>query len=335
MKRKTIIIITATIVLLGLCAWGIYGYIFTGYRGEAVRVNIPAHSSDSDIRDLLESQCGTFGARVYSLWHLQNGSAAKAHGSYVFPDGIAALNASRMLLAGRQTPINFTFNNLRTVEALAARVAKVMECDSAAFMTAVDSVLSADSIVAAEYASAFIPDTYSFYWTDSPEKIAGKLYGERRGFWDSERIAKAKALGLTPSQVHTLASIVEEETNKSDERGMVARLYINRLHRGMPLQADPTVKFALGDFSLRRITSQHLKVASPYNTYLNQGLPPGPIRIAERATIDSVLNAPEHSYLYMCARSDFSGYHDFASTYDRHRINAARYHRALTKRGIK
>ena len=335
MKRKIIIIITAAIAVLGLCAWGIYSYIFTGYKGESVRINIPAHSSDSDIRNILESQCGTFGARVYNLWHLQNGSASKAHGSYVFPDGIAALNASRMLLAGRQSPINFTFNNIRTVDALAARVGKVLECDSAAFSVAMDSLLSSDSIPAAEYASAFIPDTYSFYWTDSPAKIATKLHNEQRKFWTAERTAKAKALGLTPAQIHTIASIVEEETNKADERGKVARLYINRLQRGMPLQADPTVKFALGDFSLRRINAQHLKVASPYNTYINQGLPPGPIRIAERSTLDSVLSAPEHNYLYMCARSDFSGYHDFASTYDRHRINAARYHRALTKRGIK
>ena len=133
----------------------------------------------------------------------------------------------------------------------------------------------------------------------------------------------------------TIASIVEEETNKADERPKVARLYMNRLAKGMALQADPTVKFAIGDFSIRRLTGKHLAVQSPYNTYKVNGLPPGPIRMPEAATLDAVLNAPEHNYIYMCAKSDFSGYHDFAENYDRHRINSARYHRALDRKGIK
>lgn len=161
------------------------------------------------------------------------------------------------------------------------------------------------------------------------------LAGYRSKFWNEERKAKAKALGLSPEEVHTIASIVEEETNKRDEQPKVARLYINRLEKGMELQSDPTLKFASGNFAARRITGPLLKTESPYNTYRNKGLPPGPIRIAEAATLDAVLSAPKHNYLYMCAKADFSGYHEFATDYARHRINAARYHRALDARGIR
>lgn len=161
------------------------------------------------------------------------------------------------------------------------------------------------------------------------------LSDHRNSFWNDSRRAKAGALGLSPEEVHTLASIVEEESNKADERPVIARLYLNRLAKHMPLQADPTVKFAVGDFGLRRITHDQIVYDSPYNTYIYQGLPPGPIRIVEGKTIDAVLDAPEHDYLYMCAKSDFSGYHDFTDNYARHRINAARYHRALSARGIK
>lgn len=334
MKRKTIIILTSILVILGLSAWGVRNYLFAPYSGGDIRINIPVDATDSDVRDILTLQAGSYGGRVYNLWQKQGGSAPSAHGSYIFSDGLPALKASRMLLRGRQTPVRLTFNNMRTVEALAGRIGRIMECDSAAFLAATDCILSSHGLAKTEYASAYIPDTYFFYWTESPADIVGKLYSERRDFWNEERTAKAAALGLTPAQIHTIASIVEEESNKTDEWGKIARLYINRVQRGMPLQADPTVKFALGDFSLRRISGKDLKVNSPYNTYTILGLPPGPIRIAERAALDSVLNAPEHNYLYMCARSDFSGYHDFATSYDRHRINAARYHRALDRRGL-
>jgi len=154
-------------------------------------------------------------------------------------------------------------------------------------------------------------------------------------FWTDERKAQATSQGITPDQAVTLASIVEEETSKADERGKVARLYLNRLQHGMRLQADPTVKFALGDFSIRRLSVAMTQVQSPYNTYRVNGLPPGPIRLPEKATVDAVLTAPQHDYIYMCAKEDFSGYHNFATDYTTHMANARRYQAALNARGIK
>ena len=169
----------------------------------------------------------------------------------------------------------------------------------------------------------------------TPEQFVARMLKEHKRFWNSTRLAKAKAQGLTPDEVMTLASIVDEETAKDDEKPMVAGLYLNRLKRGMLLQADPTVKFALGEFELRRILYVHLQTDSPYNTYRYAGLPPGPIRIPSMSAIESVLNPERHPYIYMCAKEDFSGYHNFASTLTQHNANARRYQQALNKRGIR
>ena len=180
----------------------------------------------------------------------------------------------------------------------------------------------------------FIPETYQVYWDISIEDFFARMKKEHNKFWNEDRRLKAKTIGMTPEEVCTLASIVEEETNNNDEKPMVAGLYINRLHTGMPLQADPTIKFALQDFSLRRITNQHLSIQSPYNTYLNTGLPPGPIRIPSPKGLDSVLNYVKHNYIYMCAKEDFSGTHNFASNYADHMVNARKYWKALNERKI-
>lgn len=325
--------IVAAVVLAGGIAVKML-YIGT-YEYEPARVNIPAGASDDSIGKIMTDALGKdFGSKVERVWKLRGGTAFGSHGSYLIEPGTSALRAGNNIAKGRQTPVRFTFNNVHTMGELAARVAAQMETDSAAFRAAADSILSAEGLTTAQQPAAFIPDTHEFYWTASAPYIVNRLFAERKKFWNEERRAKAEALGLTPEDVHTLASIVEGETNKADERGMVARLYLNRLQKDMPLQADPTVKFAVGDRTLRRITGKHLKVESPYNTYINRGLPPGPIAIPESATLEAVLTAPQHNYLYMCAKSDFSGYHDFAADYGRHRINAARYHRKLAERGI-
>jgi UPF0755 protein len=177
--------------------------------------------------------------------------------------------------------------------------------------------------------SLIIPNTYSLYWNTTPSKILDKLAGEKEKFWTPERLAKARAQHLTPLQVYTMASIVEEETNKDDDKGKIASVYINRLANGMKLQADPTVKFALKDFGLKRILFKHLSYDSPFNTYQNGGLPPGPICTPSVTTIDAVLNAPQTNYIYFVAKPDFSGYSNFASTYSEHMIFAKAYQQAL------
>ena len=182
--------------------------------------------------------------------------------------------------------------------------------------------------------SLFIPDTYQVYWDISAEQFVERMQKEHSRFWNEERKQKAQAAGMTPEEVCTLASIVEEETNNNAEKPTVAGLYINRLHKGMPLQADPTVKFALQDFQLKRISNKHLTVDSPYNTYRNIGLPPGPIRIPTPAGLDAVLNYEKHDYIYMCAKEDFSGTHNFASNYTEHMKNARKYWKALNERKI-
>jgi len=180
----------------------------------------------------------------------------------------------------------------------------------------------------------FIPDTYQVYWDISVENFIERMQKEHQKFWNQERLEKATQMGMTPIEVCTLASIVEEETNNNQEKPMVAGLYINRLHLDMPLQADPTIKFALQDFGLRRIANIHLNIDSPYNTYRNTGLPPGPIRIPTPIGLDAVLNYAKHDYIYMCAKEDFSGTHNFASNYADHMKNARKYWNALNERKI-
>lgn len=334
-SRRILLWSLTTIIILTGAVFGVWRILCAAtYEGEPCRIYIPSGATAAAVRDTLTANLGAYGAKVARLWELQDGDAARSRGSYVAEPGMQALTLSRAIVRGSETPIRFTFNNMRTFGQLAARAGSRFEADSAAFAAAADSVFGTAGYTPAQYAAAVLPDTYEFYWTADPALVLQTMMNYRDDFWTESRRAAADSLGLTPVDVAIIASIVEEETNKADERGAVARLYINRLQREMPLQADPTVKFALGDFGLRRITGSHLSVDSPYNTYRNEGLPPGPIRIAEASTLDAVLSAPVHNYLYMCARPDFSGYHDFAADYNRHRINAARYHRALAARGL-
>lgn len=325
------VVLIPLVVLAGAALW-----FSTAYDGQEKRIYIPANSSVDQIADTLRMQLGSaFANKVMLLWKLQKSNPKAARGSYLVKPGTSPLKLSRTLRYGHQTPVRFTFNNIRTLPQLALRASECMEFSDSDFLAACDSVLPPMGFKPEGFPTAFMPDTYEFYWTDSAPTMVKKLAKYRNDFWTQERRDKAKAMGLTPVQVATLASIVEEETNMSDERPRVARLYLNRLDRGMKLQADPTVKFAVGDFSLRRILGKHLATESAYNTYLHEGLPPGPIRIPTKATLEAVLSAPKHDYLYMCAKEDFSGYHNFATDFATHQANARRYQKALTDRGIK
>lgn len=329
-------VLGVVVMLVAVAAvWG-YRFLISTYTGEAVRVHIPADATDGAVRDSLTLSLGDrIGQRVFAIWQAKGGTVQVSEGSYLIKEGSRVLDISRKILNGRQDPVKVVFNNVRTLDQLADRVAAKMEFDATAFSRACDSVLAAKGMTPEQRPAAFLPDTYEFYWNAAPAYVVERLAGYHDKFWNDERRRKAAALGLTPVEVATLASIVEEETAKADERPKVARLYLNRIKKGMKLQADPTVKFAVGDFALRRILGSHLKVESPYNTYLYEGLPPGPIRVPDKRTLDAVLDAPAHDYIYMCAKEDFSGYHNFAVSFAEHQANADRYRRELNRRGIR
>lgn len=257
-------------------------------------------------------------------------------GRYAFRKGQNTNAMVNMLLAGNQVPVEVTFNNLRFMPDLAAKVAADLAPDSAALMACLTSPLVWEKygFDVHTFHAMFIPNTYQMYYTSTPEQFVARMNKEYHRFWNDRRLAKAKALGLTPVEVITLASIVQEETIKADEKPVVAGLYLNRLRKGMLLQADPTVKYAVGDFGLKRVLNKHLEMDSPYNTYKYVGLPPGPINFPEISSIDAVLNATEHNYLFMCAKEDFSGYHNFARTLREHNNNANKYRRELNRRRI-
>lgn len=306
------------------------------YDGDEEKwIYIPEGATPDYINDELTSKLGTPGKNAVRLWQWYGGDVSKARGAYRVEPGTSAFQIFKTISRGAQTPIKLTFNNIRTIEQLASRIDNRMEMDSTEFMKAIDSILPENGFKKPGYIAAFLPDTYEFYWTATPDKVVNTLLQHRNRFWSDERRSKAKSLGLTPVEIATIASIAEEETNSRPERGTVARLYLNRIHRKMPLQADPTIKFALGDFSIRRITDRHLNVQSPYNTYKHAGLPPGPIRMPEAATLDAVLNSNPHNYIYMCAKKDFSGRHNFTADYATHLDNARRYRQALNRRNIK
>lgn len=321
----------SVLALLGVVA----GFCLQGHRGDDVWVYVPKGSDGDAIHDSLAVKLGDAEAnRVMVLWRLQGGVAENAHGAYLVRHGDRSIMTARRLKTGRQSAVKVSWHDVRTFEQLCEAVTRHTECSAEEFAEACARVLPGQGFDEEEWVAAFLPDSYEVYWTASGDKIVEKLLKYRNEWWSGERTAKAHRLGLTPVEVATVASIAEEETGKSDERGKVARLYLNRLKKGMKLQADPTVKFAAKRFDLRRIGGEVLKTESPYNTYRVNGLPPGPIRVASKSAIDAVLNAPEHTYLYMCAKSDFSGYHDFAEDYATHMANARRYQAELNKRNI-
>ncbi len=336
MKKKWIICAIVAAVVLILVALAA-PYLFSGAPAEGL-IKMRKGSTIESISDSIQAHVEvTYGKRVATLLSLMGANVEKREGAFRITQGMSPFTAARFIKNGAQSGVRFTFNNVRTLDEWTDRWGET-------FMDGPDGMRKAlrDSAVCAKYgktpqtiACLLMPDTYEFYWNISPEKMLDRMFDYYNDFWTSERKAKAERLGLTPDEVATVASIVEEETVKADERGKVARLYLNRYQQGMRLQADPTVKFAIGDFSIKRITVPMTQINSPYNTYRVNGLPPGPIRLPEKSTIDAVLDAPQHDYLYMCARPDFSGYHDFTRDYASHLDNAHRYQAALNSRGIK
>lgn len=241
-----------------------------------------------------------------------------------------------LLRSGNQTAVHLTFNNINTMKDLANRLSDQLEFSSDSFY-----VLIMDSALIRSYGfnkytipAMFIPNTYEVYWDISPEDFLDRMKTEYDRFWNKSRMAKAKKIDMSPAEVTTLASIVNKEVRFDDEKPRVAGLYMNRIDKGIRLQADPTLIFAHNDYTIRRVLKKHMQLDSPYNTYKNAGLPPGPICIPDISSIDAVLNYEKHKYIYMCAKPDFSGYHNFARTLQEHNRNAEAYRRELNKRRI-
>lgn len=315
----------------------LYPMVMIGAPNEA-NIKIPEQATNEMVRDSLTKHFGEkYANAVMNLSALRGADYSQRHGAYTIYKGTNALGAMRKLSSGAQTPVRLTINGFRSLPLLIDKISAKMEFPADSLRAALaDTALLAEYGLTPENALAlFIEDTYEVYWTNSPREVLKKIGNHYKFVWGPGRTGNAEQLGLTPVQVMTIASIVDEESNIKDEKGAIGRLYLNRLQSGMRLQADPTVRFALQDYTLRRVTKAHLSTPSPYNTYMHDGLPPGPIRTSSTETIDEILQSKPHKYLYMCARPDFSGSHNFAATYEEHLENATRYQAALDARGIK
>lgn len=294
-------------------------YIPTGATFQQVKDSLYAH-------DLI-----THPARFERLCGKKDYANHVHAGRYVLRDGMSNRQLTNMLRGGLQTPVKVTFNNQRDIYGLAGRISQQIEADSLSIVTYLNDREHLDELGFNRQTipALFLPNTYEFYWNSNAASFVEKMKQEYDKFWNEDRKDKAKAKSLTPLQVSILASIIDKETNKTDEMARIAGVYLNRLRDGWLLQADPTLVFALGDFELKRVLNVHKEVESPYNTYKYPGLPPGPICIPSIASINAVLDAEKHSFYYFCAKEDFSGYHSFAKTLSEHNRNAQRYQRAL------
>lgn len=341
-KRRIILITFITLFTSALLAtaWVIFHYLFTPpfQVAETTYLYIDRDDNIDSVRVKIDEVGNPTTLKGFDALSGQTNYAERIKtGKYAIRPTDTMREFHRRLLMGYQTPIRLTVPSTRTVDRLVQSVARQLMIDSVeiAQLVADTAFYTPLGYNEATVATLFIPNTYEVYWNSSAEKLLERLQKEHDRFWNEKRLAQAKALDLTPIEVTVLASIVEEETAYNPEKATVAGLYLNRLKKGMLLQADPTVKFAWQAFELRRILYKHLEIDSPYNTYKYVGLPPGPIRIPSIIGIESVLNYEQHSYLYMCAKEDFSGKHNFATTLAQHSANARRYQQALNQRKIK
>ena len=342
--KKCLVAVSAVVVVLA----GVLYYYFFSSMPAAQGTAYVYVDNDDNVDSVLHKVQPLANAHSMAAFRLLARHTSYAQhirtGRYAIADGTGALATFRHMKNGLQTPVSLTVPSVRTIDRLAAELSKRLMIDSTELCQALtdEATCRKYGYDTATIACMFIPDTYDIYWNTSVANLLERMQKESRHFWNAERTGKAQNMKLTPQEVITLASIVDEETANNAEKPMVAGMYYNRLMlrnaeypNGMPLQADPTIKYAWKRFDLKRIYNNLLHINSPYNTYVNTGLPPGPIRIPSVAGIDAVLNHVHHDYLYMCAKEDFSGTHNFARTYTEHLQNAAKYSKALNERGIK
>ena len=338
LKQKIIISFSIIVFLLiAFFAYQCYNYFLPNFNvknGERVFIYITKETTFNDVVSQLTTQNAIKNVHSFKRW-------AKMHsypkyiktGRYEVIDGMSNKDLIFNLSRKIQTPIKFTFNNIRTKDQLCKRIDEQLMIDSATMHNTLDNkeILLKYNVSKEEVIAFFIPNTYEIYWDISATDLLARMYREYQKFWNKQRLEKAEKINLKPVQIATLASIIDEETNLKKDKSIIAGLYLNRLKRGMPLQACPTARFAVGDFSLTRILYEHTQFDSPYNTYRYKGLPPGPIRVASPEGIDAVLNYTKSNYLYMCAKETMNGEHNFASTLSEHNRNAQRYQKAYNQ----
>jgi len=342
-KHRRFLLFILTALILIAITWGtvVYNRIFgpnvgTPGKGE-FSLYIPTGSDYKDVLDSLVSNDLLKNIDSFEWVAKKKGYPEKVKsGHYIISDNMSNNSLVNMLRAGLQVPVNVVISTARTPQDLAGRIAGQIEPDSAALISLLNDETFLEKYKFNRYTvlGMFIPNTYEFWWNTSAEDFIKRMYSEYSDFWNGDRLKKAEALKMAPDEIITLASIIVTESNKEDEYATIAGLYINRLNKGMKLQADPTVIYALGDFNRRRVLKNDTRVDSPYNTYLYSGLPPGPITLPSIKAIDAVLNYEKHNYIYFCAKDDFSGYHVFARTLEQHNRNARLYQIALNRQNI-
>ncbi len=342
MKKRKILIIGMIITTVLLVSFSFYAYQMLTTpnvlldQGRRILL-IPTGSDFKDVQRKLHEEKYVNDILSFSvLSKLMKYDQYVKPGRYLLSPDMSNLEAIRYLRSGKQEPVDVTFNNVRLKSELAEKLTANLEAEADELLTLIEdtAVVNRYGFTTENIMTMFLPNTYEMYWTTNAQELLDRMYQEYERFWNEERLAKAKQLKMSPIEVGVLASIVDAETNKRDEAPTVAGLYLNRLQRNIALQADPTLVFAAQDFTIRRVLDKHKEIDSPYNTYKYTGLPPGPIRTPSIVAVESVLNYEEHSYLYMCAREDFSGYHNFATNLRTHMANARRYQRALNNAGV-
>lgn len=339
MDKRKILILSIVVVTMLLSSFTFYFYqvIYSPnflVEQESRYMFIPTGSTFEDLQKMIYddgyvNEPVAFGM----LSKLMKFDKAVKPGKYLIEKNSNNIDVIRKLRAGDQVPVRITFNTGRLLSDVASKLTNNIELDSGKFLKYISEESTAQlyNFDNETFRCMFIPNTYEVYWTITEEELCARLSKEYDNFWNQERKAKASEVGLTPTEVGVLASIVEAEVSHYDESKVVAGLYLNRLQKNMPLQADPTLIYAVGDFTIKRVLNVHKEIDSPYNTYKYTGLPPGPINFPSITSIDAVLNADNHKYIYMCAKEDFSGYHNFSSSLRQHNKNARKYQRALNK----
>lgn len=330
------LIAVVCVVLALVCGLLILPVTF-GSADRDVVIHVPKGATVDMVRDSVAKYLGdSYAGHVAMVLKMFDFGQENRHGAYRIGEGDSPLRAGRTLCRGGQTGIMLTINGQRTKEDLARRICRTLDIKEADMLAALNdpALLGKYDTDPNRVMALFLNNSYEFYWDATPEDVIERMSREYAAFWNNRRTMLAENLRLSPLSVSIVASIADEETNVADEKGRIGRLYINRLNEGMKLQADPTVRYALNDFTIRRVSLKDTRTPSPYNTYLVKGLPPGPIRTPDPATIDAILHSAESRDIYMCADTSFSGRHFFSADYDTHRRYAEAYRKALDRRGI-